>query len=148
MTVKTNKPDYFGLGSVEVGPDPPAGEGRIRRLAICADKLVTQPVEGVDTVFDIMAYAARTHGTKPALGWRDVVTIHEEEKEVEKLVDGKLVKETKKWKYFELSDYKYLSFVDVQEAVSEIGRALVHLGVTKDHIFNIYSQTWYVFILR
>jgi long-chain acyl-CoA synthetase len=142
--VKTNKPGYFGKGSVEAGPEPPAGEGRIRRLAISADKLVTQPLEGIDTLPDVVAYTARTYGTKPALGWRDIIQIHEEEKDVQKLVDGQKVTEKKKWKYFELSDYKYLSYVDVEVAVSELARALVHLGVDKDHIFNIYSQTWYV----
>jgi long-chain acyl-CoA synthetase len=139
--VKTLKPKYFGKGSVEVGPAAPEGEGRARRLAIAADKLVTQPFEGIDTIADVVAYAARTHGTKPALGWRDIVDIHEEEKDVKKMVDGKEVTEKKKWKYFQLSDYKYLSYVEVEVAVSELGRALVHLGVGTDDVINIYCQT-------
>jgi len=40
-----------------------------------------------------------------------------------------------------LSDYKYLSFIEVKEAVSEIARALIHLGVTSDDVINVYSQT-------
>jgi long-chain acyl-CoA synthetase len=139
--VKSLKPGFYGKGSVEVGPEAPEGEGRIRRVAISADKLVTQPFEGLDTVADVVAYAARTHGANRALGWRDIVDIHEEEKEVKKVVDGKEVTEKKKWKYFQLSDYKYLSYVEVEVAVSEVGRALIHLGVTTDDIFNIYSQT-------
>jgi long-chain acyl-CoA synthetase len=143
--VKTIKPNFFGKGSVEIGPEPPAGEGRIRRLAISADKLVTQPFEGINTTVDVITYAARTHGSKNALGWREVVDIHEEEKEVKKMVDGKEVVEKKKWKYFQLSEYKYISFAEVEVAVSELARALVHIGLGSDAIFNIYSQTRCVF---
>ncbi|KAG6875507.1 hypothetical protein C0992_003557, partial [Termitomyces sp. T32_za158] len=76
-----------------------------------------------------------------ALGWRDVISIVEEEKLVTKVVAGKEVSEKKKWKYFQLSDYKYLSFVEVKEAVSEIARGLVELGVSEEHVVNVYAQT-------
>ena len=133
--VKPNS--YYGLGSVEVD----SNGDKVRRLAIAADKLVTVPSDGVETVTDVIAYAARTHGTKNALGWRDIVDIHEEEKEVTKTVGGKEVKEKKIWKYFQLSDYKYINFVEVQERVSEVGRGLHHYGVTKEDVFNIYAAT-------
>ena len=116
-------------------------ESNVRRLAITADKLVTQPFEGINTVYDILSYAARTHGNKNAVGWRDIVDIHEEEKEVIKVVSGKEVKELKKWKYFQLSDYKYLTFQETQKAVLEIARGLIELGVGTDDVFNIYAQT-------
>lgn len=138
--IRTNKPGYFGKGSVEVSPAS-EGEGAVRRCAISADRLVTQPFEGIDTVYDIVAYAARVHGSRNALGWRDVLDVVEEEKEVKKVVDGKEVTEVKKWKYFQLSDYKYLNFIEVKDAVSEIARGLIELGVTKDHIINVYAQT-------
>ncbi|KAH7928013.1 acetyl-CoA synthetase-like protein [Leucogyrophana mollusca] len=133
----SSKRNYFGKGSVEV----PSDGGSVRRLAITAEKLVTQPFEGIDIIPDVVAYAARTHGTREAMGWRDVVDIHEEEKQVKKMVDGKEVTETKKWKYFELSDYKYIDFVQVQEAASELSRGLLHHGITKDDVFNVYAQT-------
>jgi long-chain acyl-CoA synthetase len=133
--VKPNS--VYGVGSIEVDSN---GE-KARRLAITADKLVNQPSEGVQTVTDVLAYAARTHGTKRALGWRDIVDVHEEEKEVKKIVGGKEVTEKKIWKYFQLSDYKYISFVEVQERVSEVARGLHHYGVTKDDVFNIYAAT-------
>lgn len=138
----STKVDY-GKGSVEVTPGKP-GEGGIRRLARESEALIMQPFEGIETTYDIVAHAARKHGNRDAVGWRDVVAIHEEEKEVTKIVGGKEVKEKKTWKYFELSDYKYHSYVQVKEIVSEIARGLVDLGVGKDDIFNIYSQTSYV----
>lgn len=141
MKVHTNKPGYYGEGSVEVVAPAGPGEGPTRRCTLSKDGLVTQPFEGIDTVYDIVAYAARTHGSRKALGWRDIVNIIEEEKEVTKVIDGQEVKEKKKWKFFELSDYRYLSFIEVKEVVSEIARALIHLGVTSDDVINVYAQT-------
>lgn len=140
----TCKPGFYGKGSEEYEPPAREGEGPIRRNILSKDGLVTQPFEGIDTVYDVLSYAARTHGTRNALGWRDILEVHEEEKEVKKIVDGNEVIDKKKWKYFELSDYKYLNFVEVKEAVSEIARALIDLGVTAEDVFNVYAQTRYL----
>jgi long-chain acyl-CoA synthetase len=138
--VHTNKPGFYGKGSVEISK-PVQGEGTIRRCAISADALVTQPGEGIDTVFDIVSYAAMRHGTRKALGWRDVLEVVEEEKEVKKVIEGKEVTDKKIWKYFKLSDYKFLNFVEIKEIVSEIARAMLELGFTVDDVFNVYAQT-------
>ncbi|KAJ3903284.1 acetyl-CoA synthetase-like protein [Lentinula edodes] len=62
--IQTNKLGYLGKGSVEIGPA--AGPG-------------------IEIVYIILEYAARTHGTRRALGWHEIVDIHEEEKEVKKI---------------------------------------------------------------
>ncbi|KAJ7224544.1 long-chain-fatty-acid-CoA-ligase [Mycena pura] len=141
ITAKTNKPGYYGKGSIEVAPPSADNEGPTRRLAITADRLITQPFEGIDTVYDILEYVAKTHGGRDALGSRDVVDVIEETKDVKKMVDGKEVTEKKKWKYFQLSDYKFITYVQLREQVSEIARGLVDLGITSDDVFNIYAAT-------
>jgi len=141
--ILTSKPGFYGAGSAEISPPAAPGEGGVRRLAICKDTLITQPADGIETTYDIVSHAARTHGNRNALGWRDVIKIVEEEKEVTKVVDGVEIVEKKKWKYFELSDYKYMSYLDIKTAVSEIGRGLVDLGISKGDVFNIYAQTRY-----
>ena len=141
--IHTSQPGLYGEGSVEVSSSL-QGESPIRRCTLSKDKLVTQPFEGVDTVADIISYSARTHGNRKALGWRDIIQVVEEEKEVTKVVDGKEVTQKKLWKYFELSDYKYLSYVELKEAISEVSRGLIDLGITKDDVFNVYAQTRYV----
>ena len=47
------------------------------------------------------------------------------------------------WKYFDL---KYLSFTELKEAISEISRALIDLGIKKNDsdVFNAYAQTRYL----
>ena len=139
--ITTIKPGYYGEGSYEVSPPAGPGEGGVRRSTLARDGLIERPLDEINTVYDIVCYAARTHGSKHALGWRETVNIIEEEKEVTKVVDGKEVKEKKKWKYFELSDYKYHSFIEVKEIVSEIARGLVEIGVQAGEVFNVYAQT-------
>lgn len=134
----------WGLGSVEVSPPAAAGESGIRRLANTKESLVTQPLESIFTVPDVIKYAERTHGDRPAYGYRDIVRVVEEEKEVEKVVDGKSVKEKKKWKYFQLSDYKFASFADIAKTVREVAGGLLELGVEKNEVVNIYAATRFV----
>ncbi|KAJ3534142.1 hypothetical protein NMY22_g7048 [Coprinellus aureogranulatus] len=135
--------NFFGQGSVEVTPPPPgAKEGGIRRLAVTADKLLTQPSPDVNTIPDVLDHAVEHYPHKNAVGWRDVVRIVEEKKVIKKVVNGVEKEEEKTWKYFELSDPKYLTFPDYRTAVREVARALVSLGIRKDDdVINIYAQT-------
>jgi hypothetical protein len=133
--------ESWGKGSVEIGAPAPQGESRVRRLEKTKDKLVTGPMEGINTVHDVLLHASRTHGERKAYGYRDILDTIEEQKEVTKTVGGKEVKETKTWKYFHLSDYKYISYLEFKSCVSEVARGLLKLDVKKDDVFNIYAQT-------
>jgi long-chain acyl-CoA synthetase len=131
----------WGRGSVEIGPPAQPGESRIRRLEKTQDRLVTSPIEGINTVHDVLLYSSRTYGDRHAYGYRDIVDIVEEQKEVTKTIGGQEVKETKTWKYFHLSDYKYISFTELKSIVSEVSRGLLKLDLQKTDVFNIYAQT-------
>jgi long-chain acyl-CoA synthetase len=65
----------------------------------------------------------------------------EEEKEVKKMVSGEEVVEKKRWLYYELSDYRFLSYKELAALVRDAGSALVETGHSKDTIFNIYAST-------
>lgn len=127
--------------SIEVSGTLTEHETPVRRNAKSKDALVTQPFEGIDTVTDVLFYAARTYGSKDALGTRRIVNVHEEEKKVKRKVDGEEREEVKKWKYFELGAFEYLSFADVKRCVVEIANAFVELGLKKGDVFNVYAQT-------
>lgn len=139
-TVTFGKPRDYGKGSVEVGPAAP-GETAVRRSTVSPDGLVAKPAENVSTIPDLIDYSANKFPTLNCLGWREVVKIHEEQKEVKKVVGGKEVTETKTWKYFELSDYKYFSYTECKSIISEIARGLIALGITTENVFNLYAQT-------
>lgn len=78
---------------------------------------------------------------RPLMGWRDVVRMHDEQKEVTKKVDGKEVKETKTWQYYELSNYKYLTYNEFEERIQHASSGLVNLGLSNETRFNIYAAT-------
>lgn len=136
----TIPPTMSKAGSVEVTPAV-KGESAVRRASIHPKSLVESPAEGVTTVHDILLYAARKHGDKDAVGWRNIEKIVEEEKDVTKTVGGKQVTEKKTWKYFQLSKYQYWSFNQFKENALETARGLVVLGVEKGKVFNVYAQT-------
>ncbi|KAF8310736.1 acetyl-CoA synthetase-like protein [Clavulina sp. PMI_390] len=103
--------------------------------------LVTQPLDGVETIHDILLYAARTFPNKEAMGWREVDKIIEEEKEVTKTVGGQEVKEKKTWKYFQMSAYRYFTFSEFKERVEVVARAMNASGIKKGDVFNVYAAT-------
>lgn len=147
MSTNNNKGmPVWGVGSIEVGPPAAPGESRIRRLAKTADRLISQPLESIHTVHDILTYAARTHGSRNVFGYREVEKMVEEEKEVKKMVGGKETTEKKVWKYFQLSGYRYVSFNELRGTVGEVARGLIELGVAKGEVLNIYAQTRSVFL--
>ncbi|KAF8153442.1 long-chain-fatty-acid-CoA-ligase [Crassisporium funariophilum] len=135
--------NYFGLGSVEISP-PTLGseEGGTRRLVITANELLTQPHPSVHTIPDVVSYAVRTYGERyNAVGWRDVVKVHDETREIVRKVGDEDVIETKQWKLYELTEYKFLNFVQFHHAIEEVRIGLVKLGIEKGDVVNVYSQT-------
>jgi len=134
------KPNFGGVASIEIS-ERVAGETPIRRSPLAKDKLPTSPMEGIDTVTDVLPYVARTFGTKPALGYREIVRLVEEEKELKKVVDGKETTVKKTWTYFQLSEYKYISFVELKSIVDDVARGLVDVGVSRADILNIFAST-------
>ncbi|KAI7962799.1 hypothetical protein MJO28_000893 [Puccinia striiformis f. sp. tritici] len=127
--------------SVEIGDENPVGETRIRRSFISPDKLVTEPMPGMQILPDLLIQSAKDYPTLNAVGWREVIKIHKETKTVTKVVGGKEVKEDKIWEFYEMSDYKYWTYTQLLEEVSKISNGLAELGLTKEHRFNIYSAT-------
>ncbi|GAA6044467.1 hypothetical protein JCM8097_004468, partial [Rhodosporidiobolus ruineniae] len=128
--------------TVEVGPEtPPAGQSRTRRYHLSPDRLVDSPAPEVKVLADLLGTSVRERPNLTAVGWRDVVEMHTEEKEVVKVVGGEEVKETKKWQYYELSDYKTMTYGELGQRIKDAASALVETGHSKATTFNIYSST-------
>ncbi|SPO46817.1 related to long-chain-fatty-acid-CoA ligase [Moesziomyces antarcticus] len=129
------------LASVEIDTPANKGETKIRRSYRAPDKLLERPAEGINTMADVFLHARNRFPNRPIMGWRDVVRMHDEQKEVTKKVEGKEVKETKTWQYYELSNYKYLTYNEFEERIQHASSGLVNLGLSKDTRFNIYAAT-------
>ena len=128
--------------SVEVpGAEAVEGETKPRRNPIAASKLRTTPEEGVRTIFDIVKRGAEKFGNANAVGSRSLVKTHSEVKKIKKMVDGKEQEVDKKWTYFELSGYNYMSFVEYEKLVLRVGSGLRSLGMNKGDRLHIYAAT-------
>ena len=128
------------MATVEIG-EAKKGETKVRRSFCSPDKLVERSVEGVNTMSDVLEYAVKKFKNKPMVGYRDLIKMHKEEKEITKKVDGVDKKEKKTWEYFEMSDYKYITYQEFADKVLLISSGLVHLGLGNDTRFNIYAST-------
>jgi long-chain acyl-CoA synthetase len=127
------------------GVKPVEGESIPRRNSQYVGKLLTQPEEGVATVFDIVTRAARVFGSARAVGTRRLIKTHNETKKVTKIVDGREQQVDKKWTYFELSGYTYLSFVEYEQQVLQIGAGLRRLGLVKEDRLFLFAGTRYFY---
>ncbi|SOV06870.1 related to long-chain-fatty-acid-CoA ligase [Ustilago sp. UG-2017a] len=129
------------LASVEIDTPANKGETKIRRSYRAPDRLLERPAEGINTMADIFLKARERFPKRAIMGWRDVVRTHDENKEITKKVEGKEVKQTKTWQYYELSNYKYLTYDEFEERIQHASSGLVNLGLSKDTRFNIYATT-------
>lgn len=132
--------------SLEVkGIEKKEGETIPRRHPKTVDKLQSTPHPDINTIFDILQYSSKTYGNAKALGSRKLVKTHQESKKIKKMVDGKEQEVDKKWTYFELSGYKYLSFTEYKNLAMQIGSGLKKLGMQPQdrlHIFAATSAHW------
>ena len=71
------------------------GQGRPRRFINTADKLVERPSDDINVIADILARSATKYPKQKAVGWREVIKVHSEQKDVKKRVD-QLKKDGKK----------------------------------------------------
>lgn len=125
------------------GYEPVEGETIPRRHPIAKDKLTTTPSDDVSTIFDILKRSADKFGNAKAVGTRHLIKTHYENKKVKKTVDGVITEMDKKWTYHELSGYSYLSFVEYEKTVLEIGAGLRKLGLAKDDRLHLFAGTRY-----
>lgn len=126
--------------TIEVGPEQPNG-GRIRRSVFAAEGIQRIPAPGVHTLYDVLQRSARKFPNNNALGYRTLETMIEEEKEVKKVIDGVETTVVKKWSYFQMSGYQYLTYAEVSQTVHDIGAGFRHLGLKEKAKVEIFAPT-------
>lgn len=134
----TKKPPY----SVEAsGYEKKPGETIPRRNPLAKDELIVLPSDDVKTIYDNLKRAAAKFGNAKAIGSRKIIKTHVENKKVKKMVDGQEQELDKKWTYYELSGYTYMTFVEYEKLAHDIGSGLRNLGVSKDDKMHLYGAT-------
>lgn len=123
------------------GYSPVKGETIPRRHPASKDKLVVTPSEDVRTIFDILKRSADRFGNAKALGSRKLLHMHNETKKIKKMVDGKEQEVDKKWSYYEMSGYRYISFIEYEKMVLQIGCGLRKIGLDKGDRLHLFAAT-------
>jgi long-chain acyl-CoA synthetase len=126
--------------SIEVTPPEP-GQGAVHRSILSPNELMKTPAKDVNTLTDILQYAAKTYKTRKAFGYRKLLNTIVEEKDLVKVVDGVEKKVKKSWTFFELSAYEYYDYQEAVEMTKTIGAGLVKLGATKGDRLQIVAST-------
>lgn len=118
------------------------GETIPRRNPLVKDSdLLSTPSPDVTTTYDILRRSAKKFGNNKALGSRKLIKEHVENKKVKKLVDGKEQEVDKKWTYFELSGYEYMTYIEYEKLALDLGSGLAGLGITKQDRIHQYGAT-------
>ncbi|KAK3113228.1 long-chain fatty acid-CoA ligase [Teratosphaeriaceae sp. CCFEE 6253] len=121
------------------------GETIPRRNIRAKDELIVTPDPDTKTIFDILKRSSAKFGNAKALGKRRLIKMHEETKKVKKMVDGKEEEQDKKWTYFELSGYEYMSFIEYEQMALKVGcglRALDMQSPDRVHLFAATHPYW------
>ncbi|KAF3761985.1 acetyl-CoA synthetase-like protein [Cryphonectria parasitica EP155] len=121
------------------------GETKPRIHPLAKDGLVTRPDPEVDTVFRLVKRSAEKYANERCIGTRELIQLHEEIKKVPKIIDGKKEMVDKKWQYFELSDYSYITYAEYETYLLNLASGLRKLGVEKGdkvHMFASTSANW------
>ncbi|CUS09527.1 unnamed protein product [Tuber aestivum] len=123
------------------GAEKKEGEGIPRRHPSAVTGLVSRLEPDIATTYDIVKRGAAKFGDAQALGSRSLVQIHEETKMIKRMVDGVEQEVPKKWAYYEMSGYTYLSFNEYLARVNTTGAALKALGLKKGEKLQIFAAT-------
>jgi long-chain acyl-CoA synthetase len=136
------------LLNVPVG-EAKQGETAPRRNFKVKDAAVVRPIGWkCSTLYEYFNESVEKQGkTRKCQGWRDLIDIHTETKKITKVIEGKEVIVDKNWLYYEKSDYKYISFGDLQTLVNHYGKGLLQIGINhtetdKLHLFASTSPHW------
>ncbi|KAJ9087437.1 long-chain fatty acid-CoA ligase [Entomophthora muscae] len=97
--------------------------------------------DGSHTLYHAVQTSIEKHGPNVCFGSRRIVDNIEEIKEVERKVDGEMVKEKKTWKYYQLSPYEWVSFNELGQQLTDLGCAMKHIGLGGDKRLAIFAPT-------
>ncbi|KAJ3015415.1 long-chain fatty acid-CoA ligase [Thoreauomyces humboldtii] len=126
--------------AVETG-EATSTRGKARRNNRSIRGLATVPHPTTTTLHELLQYAVQAHASKRAMGQRKVVRQIVEEKQVERMVDGKAVKDIKKWNFYELSPFQWMTYADVKQHVADIAAGLRAVGLKAEDKLTLFAAT-------
>ncbi|KAI9246919.1 hypothetical protein BDA99DRAFT_609444 [Phascolomyces articulosus] len=121
--------------SIEISNDHKPGETPIRRSILAPFELMKTPAVGVETLYDVLQYAASSYKHRNAFGYRQLEQVFVEEK----LVPGS--EKPKQWKYYQFSPYHHYTYLEAVDLTRMLGAGLRKLGMKKNDKLHIFAST-------
>ncbi|KAJ3070183.1 long-chain fatty acid-CoA ligase [Podochytrium sp. JEL0797] len=104
--------------------------------------LTESPSPHIHTIYDIVLEGFTKKPHRETFGQRRILNVIEEEKEVVKKVPGGgEIKELKKWKFFELGPYEWMTWSEAEEKIHVWGSAYRALGLNAGDKLTIFADT-------
>ncbi|KAK8069359.1 hypothetical protein PG994_005975 [Apiospora phragmitis] len=117
------------------------GETAPFRHTKARDGLIDKLDPDIGTIFELLKNSTEQYAGNTAVGTRKLVQIHKEVKKVAKVVDGETKEVNKEWQYFELSPFTFMTYVDYETLVFQIGSGLRKLGMVPGDITHLFAST-------
>ncbi|KAI5959270.1 FAA4 [Candida pseudojiufengensis] len=129
--------------TVAVGEAKP-GETAPRRKASLREASLSRPIDSKATnIPEFIEECFKRNGNKNAMGWRNLLEIHTETKEITKKIDGEDKKIKKDWTYYEMGPYNYIKYPALLELIKNYSKGLLELGLkpNQESKLMIYAST-------
>ncbi|ORX65939.1 long-chain-fatty-acid-CoA ligase 1 [Linderina pennispora] len=97
-----------------------------------ANGLIDCAEPGVKNIYDGLLHGLKVRPDTNAMGKRDVVK-HK--------VNGEMTSVTKKWSYFKLSDYKWMTYRQIADYTKTLGSGFLQLGLKSASRVVVYAPT-------
>ncbi|KAJ1930547.1 long-chain fatty acid-CoA ligase, partial [Linderina pennispora] len=112
-----------------------------RRHPAAANGLIDCAEPGVKNIYDGLLHGLKVRPDTNAMGKRDVMGTVTEDKVVKHKVNGEMTSVTKKWSYFKLSDYKWMTYRQIADYTKTLGSGFLQLGLKSASRVVVYAPT-------
>lgn len=75
------------------------------------------------------------------MGTRKLLKTHNEIRKIKKVVEGKEVEVEKKWTFFEMGEFRYLTFGQYVDLCLQIGAGFRKLGLGRGDRVHVFAAT-------
>ncbi|KAI9296010.1 long-chain-fatty-acid-CoA ligase-like protein [Neoconidiobolus thromboides FSU 785] len=135
----------------EAVPSEKEGETGVFRSNFCkkngGDLITLASKNRATTLYEVLQNSIQKYQNKNSLGYREILDIIEENKELERKVDGKVEKYSKTWKFYKLSEYKWITFNQLGSKLTNLSSGLHSLGLKPNDKVSFYapsSHSWFM----
>ncbi|KAI8318435.1 acetyl-CoA synthetase-like protein [Martensiomyces pterosporus] len=129
------------LYSIHVPGTGSKDETPVHRYPAALDSLTACAPPNITTIYQAFQHRLSLNPDKLTLGQRPVLEIINKDKITTRQVGGKEQETRKRWSYFRLGGYEWMTYREIAKITRNVGAGLVQLGLGADSRVVIYAPT-------